>query len=205
MKIWEKVCLCICALILIAWICCVCYFVNEEKKIASYSTLCFDKAKQQVWEYLWNVTSFFQMKDDWEYFYYWSFSYEWVDYKYHCKVQNEDNVNLKLEVVKENEEIIYNESSRKEMIDDDCMLFFDGCNDCSKDPDGTITCTEQACESYQEPVCTDDSWIVPEEAVHNEVIYDDYNQFLEDIKSSWEQPQWQNILVTTEYEMNTNN
>lgn len=30
------------------------------------------------------------------------------------------------------------------------------------------------------------------------------NQFLEDIKSSWEQPQWKNILITTEDEMDMN-
>ena len=31
-----------------------------------------------------------------------------------------------------------------------------------------------------------------------------YNEFLEDIKSSWEQPQWKNILITTENEMDMN-
>ena len=54
------------------------------------------------------------------------------------------------------------------------------------------------------------NWIVD---ITNERVTDMYifdvkesgdNQFLEDIKSSWEQPQWKNILITTEDKMDMN-
>ena len=54
-----------------------------------------------------------------------------------------------------------------------CNRYFDGCNRCTLQNNWAFMCTEQECEEYKEAYCADEQ----------------YNQFLEDIKSSWEQPQ----------------
>ena len=52
--------------------------------------------------------------------------------------------------------IVYNSESRKEIIDEDCKSFYDGCNNCVKSDDGeNIACTMMYCENYQEPKCND--------------------------------------------------
>jgi hypothetical protein len=77
-----------------------------------------------------------------------------------------------------------------------CIHYFDWCNRCTMQDDWDYICTEEACEQYQKPYCWDEQ----------------YDQFLEDIKSSWEQPQRindypeeENILVIEEENMNTDN
>ena len=51
---------------------------------------------------------------------------------------------------------------------EDCNRYFDGCNRCTKQDDWERICTEEACEQYQETYCADEQ----------------YDEFLEDIKSS---------------------
>ena len=79
----------------------------------------------------------------------------------------------------------YNDKSNNEEPIEECKRYFDWCNRCTLQDDWERICTEEACEQYQEPYCWDEQ----------------YNQFLEAIKSSWEQPQGKNILVATEEPM----
>ena len=79
----------------------------------------------------------------------------------------------------------YNDKSNNEEPIEECKRYFDWCNRCTLQDDWERICTEEACEQYQEPYCWDEQ----------------YNQFLENIKSSWEQPQGKNILVATEEPM----
>ena len=70
---------------------------------------------------------------------------------------------------------------------DGCKRYFDGCNRCTMQDDWDYICTEEACEQYQKPYCWDEQ----------------YNQFLEDIKSSWKQPQWKQPQRTNDYPEDT--
>ena len=67
----------------------------------------------------------------------------------------------------------YNKDSWKEIIPEDCVGFFDGCNSCSKDEAWVATCTMMYCDEYQEPRCTDGDieLTIPEEI--NEQIEDE--------------------------------
>lgn len=52
---------------------------------------------------------------------------------------------------------IYDQHSWKTIISENCEYFSDGCNECSRGPDGEATsCTELYCEEYQKPHCLDD-------------------------------------------------
>lgn len=177
MKTWEKVCLCVCTLILIAWIVCVWCFIYNEKKITKYSTYCWDKIRQELWEYVENVSMPDANVIDWVYIYTWSVSYEWVDYNFFCKVSDKYNVDLELDVKEWDvvEPQTIDDINEEENIAD-CNRYFDGCNRCTKQDDWERICTEEACEEYQEAYCADEQ----------------YSEFLEDIKSSWEQPQGKN-------------
>ena len=59
---------------------------------------------------------------------------------------------------------------------EDCKRYFDGCNRCTMQDDWERICTQEACKEYEEAYCADEQ----------------YDEFLEDIKSSWEQPQGKN-------------
>lgn len=68
----------------------------------------------------------------------------------------------------ENSEIEINLDVPTPSISEDCNRYFDGCNRCTKQDDWERICTEEACEQYQEAHCADEQ----------------YDKFLEDIKSS---------------------
>ena len=164
----KKVLLSVLALILIAWIVYAGYFFLEEKRVRDYSTACMDKVREEIWnEYLWNIALIDSEKVDGVYHYFWMCSDETSDYYFSCAVTNKDNVDVKIEV---------------DEVPDDfdwCNHYFDGCNRCTLQDDWGFVCTEEACEEYQDAYCWDEQ----------------YNQFLEDIKSSWEQPQGKNNLI----------
>jgi membrane-bound inhibitor of C-type lysozyme len=42
------------------------------------------------------------------------------------------------------------------IIGDDCRSFFDGCNNCFREPGKMAACTRKACAVYQQPRCLDD-------------------------------------------------
>lgn len=93
MKTWKKILLCILALILIAWIVCATMFVTNKNRIKEYSTYCMDEVRNQLWEYLENVSNFYEWKNsehNW-YLYSGKVSYEWIDYDYYCRVSGKDN------------------------------------------------------------------------------------------------------------------
>ena len=157
MKTWKKVCLCVCTLILIAWIVCVWCFIYNEKKITKYSTYCWDKLRQELWEYVENVSMPNATVLDWVYIYTWSVSYEWVDYNFSCKVHDKDNVDLELDVKEWDvvEPQTIDDINEEENIAD-CIRYFDWCNRCTKQDDWERICTEEACEEYQEAYCEDE-------------------------------------------------
>lgn len=41
-------------------------------------------------------------------------------------------------------------------IDETCKVYFDGCNTCHKNEDGTSACTRKYCEQYEKSYCMDD-------------------------------------------------
>ena len=93
MKTWKKILLCILALIVIAVIVCVTMFVTNKNRIKEYSTYCMDEVRNQLWEYLENVSNFYEWKNNennW-YLYSWKVSYEWVNYDFYCRVSGKDN------------------------------------------------------------------------------------------------------------------
>ena len=47
-------------------------------------------------------------------------------------------------------------SSWQTIIGDECRSFFDGCNNCSREPGKMAACTRMACAVYQQPRCLDD-------------------------------------------------
>lgn len=88
MKTWKKIFLCILALIVVAVIVCVTMFVTNKNRIKEYSTYCMDEVRDQLWEYLENVSNFYEWKNsehNW-YLYSGKVSYEWVNYDYYCRV-----------------------------------------------------------------------------------------------------------------------
>lgn len=78
------------------------------------------------------------------------------------------------------EEQQYNSESRKTMIDENCKFFFDGCNNCTRQPNSNeITCHELYCETYQKPRCTDNEiqeWIKNSEQVPSCEEWDEQGQ-----------------------------
>ena len=96
MKTWKKILLCILALIIIAWIVCVTMFVTNKNRIKEYSTYCMDEVRNQLWEYLENVSNFYEWRNDENNWYLYSgkIRYEWVDYNYVCRVSGKDNVEV---------------------------------------------------------------------------------------------------------------
>ena len=101
MKTRKKVLWCILALILIAWIVCAWLFIHNENKFKQNSVYCGDKLRQELWEYLENVSMPNATKLDGAYIYTWSVTSEWVNYNFSCKVYSKDNVDLDLEPVYE--------------------------------------------------------------------------------------------------------
>jgi len=98
MKTWKKIFLCVLALILIAWIVCATMFVTNKNRIKEYSTYCVDEVRSQLWEYLENVSNFYEWKNNennW-YLYSWKVSYEWINYDYYCRVSGKDNAEVVL-------------------------------------------------------------------------------------------------------------
>jgi len=52
----------------------------------------------------------------------------------------------------------YTQESWREMIPEDCMAYFDGCNTCRRNPqNGIAACTRKACFAYAKPYCMDDA------------------------------------------------
>lgn len=60
-----------------------------------------DSVRQELWEYIENVSMPNATKLDWAYIYTWSVTSEWVNYNFSCKVYSKDNVDLDLEPVHE--------------------------------------------------------------------------------------------------------
>lgn len=51
----------------------------------------------------------------------------------------------------------YDADSWKTMISDDCMAYFDGCNNCRRAEGSAVSaCTRKACGVYEEPRCLDE-------------------------------------------------
>ena len=98
MKTWKKIFLCTLALIVVAVIVCVTMFVTNKNKIKKYSTYCMDEVRNQLWEYLENVSNFYEWRNNennW-YLYSWKVSYEWADYDYYCRVSGKDDAEVVL-------------------------------------------------------------------------------------------------------------
>ncbi len=54
------------------------------------------------------------------------------------------------------ESMEYDQNSWKTMIPDTCVSYFDGCNNCRREPGSDIAaCTRKACMEYAKPVCLD--------------------------------------------------
>ena len=51
---------------------------------------------------------------------------------------------------------VYDMNSWKTIIADDCRAFFDGCNQCVREPGKAAACTRMACAEYRRPKCRDD-------------------------------------------------
>ena len=51
---------------------------------------------------------------------------------------------------------VFNMSSWTTIIGDECRSFFDGCNNCFREPGKMAACTRMACAVYQQPRCLDD-------------------------------------------------
>ena len=49
----------------------------------------------------------------------------------------------------------YDMNSWETMISSECRAFFDGCNNCVREPGKMAACTRKACVSYQQPRCLD--------------------------------------------------
>ena len=48
-------------------------------------------------------------------------------------------------------------NSWKTTIDSECRSFFDGCNNCFREPGKMAACTRKACAVYQQPRCLDEA------------------------------------------------
>ncbi len=76
-------------------------------------------------------------------------------------------------------EPVFDMNSWKTIIGDDCRSFFDGCNNCRRDPGKMAACTRMACAVYQQPRCLDDDAAADAAAVAKRVGYacDDGKRF----------------------------
>lgn len=55
-------------------------------------------------------------------------------------------------------EVVYDGNSWKTIIQDSCLSFFDGCNNCIRSSAGsTAACTRKACFKYKKPICLDEA------------------------------------------------
>ena len=96
MKTWKKILLCILALIVIAVIVCITMFITNKNRIKEYSTYCMDEVRNQLWEYIGNVSNFYEWKNsehNW-YLYSGKVSYEWVNYDYYCRVSGKNDAEV---------------------------------------------------------------------------------------------------------------
>ena len=60
----------------------------------------------------------------------------------------------------------YDQNSWQELIPEDCVAFFDGCNTCRRSPGtGVAACTRKACAAYTRPYCMDEGADVEAESV----------------------------------------
>lgn len=75
----------------------------------------------------------------------------------------------KMEEHPENDILVYDQDSWKEIISEDCQTFFDWCNWCSRLEDWEVVCTKMFCDVYDEPRCTDNDAIEETGAVENVV------------------------------------
>ena len=101
MKTRKKVLRCILALILVVCLVCAWVFIHNENKFKQNSVYCGDKLRQELWEFLENVSMPNATKLNWAYIYTWSVTSEWVNYNFSCKVYDKENVDLELEPVYE--------------------------------------------------------------------------------------------------------
>ena len=98
MKASKKVLLTIIVLIFIAWIVSALRCTSHQKKIKEYSTYCMDEIRNQLWEYLENVSNFYEWRNEdnnW-YLYSGKVSYEWANYNYYCRVSGKDNAEISI-------------------------------------------------------------------------------------------------------------
>jgi membrane-bound inhibitor of C-type lysozyme len=68
-------------------------------------------------------------------------------------------------------ESAFDMSSWTTIIGDDCRSFFDGCNNCFREPGKMAACTRMACAVYQQPRCLDDDVAVGSAKVAKRVGY----------------------------------
>jgi membrane-bound inhibitor of C-type lysozyme len=52
---------------------------------------------------------------------------------------------------------VYDQDSWRQIIPEECRAYFDGCNNCRRNPEtGIAACTRKACMTYTKPYCLDD-------------------------------------------------
>lgn len=69
-----------------------------------------------------------------------------VDYTQPRPISGEEDIILP--------EMAYDADSRKTIISNDCVHFFDGCNNCNRvEGSDIVACTLMYCETYEEPTC----------------------------------------------------
>ena len=163
MKTWKKVGLSCLAVVVIGVIALVARFAYDTVKVREYSTYCMDSVRAKLWEELENIHMTDVIASEWAYVFMWWVRFDWVDYGFSCNVFNKENVDLKLDIINQKASE-YDQDSWKDIIADDCMHFFDGCNSCWRMENWEVACTRMFCDEYQKPVCTDDqvedSWNV---------------------------------------------
>jgi len=68
----------------------------------------------------------------------------------------------------------YDMNSWKSSIDSECRSYFDGCNNCVREPGKMGACTRKACAVYQQPRCLDDAAAAAQTAESNAAKRVDY-------------------------------
>lgn len=64
--------------------------------------------------------------------------------------------NTSVPTANDNTETTYNQDSWQTMIDDSCISFFDGCNNCQRNTENNLAaCTKKFCQTYEKPECLD--------------------------------------------------
>jgi len=95
MKTSKKSLLCLLALILIVLIICGTMLVTNKNRIKEYSTYCMDEVRNQLWEYIWNISNFYEWRNENNlYLYNGEVSYEWLNYHYYCRVSWKNNAEV---------------------------------------------------------------------------------------------------------------